>query len=204
MATEKKRNAEASIKKIIEAAQYLFAEKGFKATTLTEIGEYSGLSRTTPSYFFKNKELLYKRAVQELIAEEQEFVKSLDYSGEVTMEKLKDMLYMHTTFTYNNPRLTKILVRESIAKKPHEWIYDYIPGTVSWSHEYLVKAQDAGLIKPDLDAFLVWLNGMAMAWLPVITESTFFKSLNIDVYSEEFKEKQIKHMTEIIFHSIIK
>ncbi|QOR36346.1 TetR/AcrR family transcriptional regulator [Clostridium sp. 'deep sea'] len=203
MTIEKKRNAEVSIKKIIEAAQNLFAEKGFKATTLTEIGEHSGLSRTTPSYFFKNKELLYKSAVQALIADEQRFVETLNYDDEVSIPILKDLLFRHIFYTYKNPNLAKILVRESMSKNPHDWIYEYVPGTVSWSHQYLVKAQEVGIIRPDLDTFIVWLDAMAMAWLPIITQNTFFKSLNTDVFSDEFIEKQVKQMTTLLFESII-
>src|SRR5918911_4763660 len=65
---EKVRDAERSREAILAAAERLFAERGYEATTLQEIGAAAGLSRGTPSYFFGSKEQLYMDVLRRAFA----------------------------------------------------------------------------------------------------------------------------------------
>jgi TetR/AcrR family transcriptional regulator len=56
---EKVRDAERSREAILAAAERLFAERGYDAASLQDIGAAAGLSRGTPSYFFGSKERLH-------------------------------------------------------------------------------------------------------------------------------------------------
>jgi TetR/AcrR family transcriptional regulator len=56
---EKVRDAERSREAILAAAEQLFAERGYDAASLQDIGAAAGLSRGTPSYFFGSKERLH-------------------------------------------------------------------------------------------------------------------------------------------------
>lgn len=53
------RNADRSRIRILEAATRHFAEQGFAATSLAQIGADAGLSRGAPAYFFGSKAELY-------------------------------------------------------------------------------------------------------------------------------------------------
>lgn len=66
--TNKQRDARRSREGILDAAEKLFAERGYDGTSLKEIGEAAGLSRGTPAYFFGSKQGLYA-AVKERLAE---------------------------------------------------------------------------------------------------------------------------------------
>jgi AcrR family transcriptional regulator len=57
--SEKIRDAERSRETILEAAERLFAERGYEGASLNDIAGEAGLSRGTPSYFFGSKEQLY-------------------------------------------------------------------------------------------------------------------------------------------------
>ena len=48
---ERERNPARSRAAILDAAERLFAEKGYEATSLSEVGTAAGLSRATPGYF---------------------------------------------------------------------------------------------------------------------------------------------------------
>lgn len=65
------RDAGRSREAILTAAERLFAERGFDATSLAEIGAASGLSRATPSYFFGSKERLYRAVLERVFADRQ-------------------------------------------------------------------------------------------------------------------------------------
>ncbi len=203
MSSVKKRDASASIKKIMETAQKLFAEKGYHLTTLSEIGERSGLSRTTPSYFFKNKEMLYREIIKKLIEDEKEYVNKLDPKEDLTAESLKTLLTLHMSYTFRNPDLAKIMMWESLNENRQDWMLEYFPEMTSWSHKYLERAKKQGLIRKDIDTYILWLNALAMAWLPLITQHTFFKAINKEVFDEDFIQNHIDQVKTIIFESIL-
>src|SRR5438552_8674205 len=69
------RDADRSRKAILAAAETLFAERGFEAVSLHEIGDAAGLSRGTPNYFFGAKEDLYVTVVERVFADREEATK---------------------------------------------------------------------------------------------------------------------------------
>ena len=66
------RDADRSRKAILDAAETLFAERGFDAVSLREIGDAAGLSRGTPNYFFGSKEDLYVAVLERVFADRQD------------------------------------------------------------------------------------------------------------------------------------
>ena len=54
---------------IIEAAEVLFAERGFAGASLEEIGRVAGVARATPSYFFGSKDALYREVLALVLRE---------------------------------------------------------------------------------------------------------------------------------------
>ena len=75
---------------MLDAAEHLFAHKGYDAVSLAEIGEEAGVSRGTPSYFFGSKKGLY-RAVVERMAEDVRRFLSEPHSGPVSGEVGNDV-----------------------------------------------------------------------------------------------------------------
>ena len=66
------RDADRSRKAILDAAEALFAERGFEAVSLQEVGEAAGLSRGTPGYFFGSKHDLYVAVLERVFADRDE------------------------------------------------------------------------------------------------------------------------------------
>jgi TetR/AcrR family transcriptional regulator len=56
----RRRDSERSRTAILDAAEALFAERGYDGTGLRDIAESAGLARATPSYFFGSKRALYE------------------------------------------------------------------------------------------------------------------------------------------------
>lgn len=60
----RKRDAERSRRSILDAAENLFAQHGFAATSFTEICRAAHVSAGLPSYLFGNKRKLYRAVVE--------------------------------------------------------------------------------------------------------------------------------------------
>jgi TetR/AcrR family transcriptional regulator len=65
------RDAARSRKAILDAAERLFAERGYDGASLAGIAAEAGLSRGTPSYFFGSKERLYIEVLDRVFAARQ-------------------------------------------------------------------------------------------------------------------------------------
>src|SRR5712691_10113368 len=65
----KTRDAERSRAAILDAAEQLFAERGFDGASLGDIAGAAALSRATPSYFYGNKEQLYAAVLERIFAD---------------------------------------------------------------------------------------------------------------------------------------
>jgi len=56
-----------NVEKILVAAEQLFAEKGFAATSMGDIAEQAGLPRSNLHYYFSTKDELYRAVLQDLL-----------------------------------------------------------------------------------------------------------------------------------------
>ena len=61
---DKERNAARSRELILDAAERLFANQGYPATSLSDVGKDAGLSRATPGYFFGSKAELHHAVLE--------------------------------------------------------------------------------------------------------------------------------------------
>ncbi|MCC5924970.1 MAG: helix-turn-helix transcriptional regulator [Bacteroidetes bacterium] len=90
-------------KSILKAAEKLFAEKGFEATTMKDITKAAGTSIGNLYFYFPNKEELMMRLIEEVISEiwdhefdPEEYGLSID---ELTHEAVDDYLKIQAFFS---------------------------------------------------------------------------------------------------------
>jgi len=60
---ERERNGARTRQLVLDAAERLFAARGFDGASLTEVGAEAGVSRGTPGYFFGSKAELYQAVI---------------------------------------------------------------------------------------------------------------------------------------------
>src|SRR5918998_1258371 len=74
--SDRERNPVRTRAAILDAAEKLFADKGFDATSLSDVGSAAGVSRGTPGYFFGSKAELYQAVLDRSFAEVREAVRA--------------------------------------------------------------------------------------------------------------------------------
>ena len=70
------RNPERTRSAILDAAEQLFADRGYGATSLSDVGSLAVVSRGTPGYFFGAKEELYRDVIDLCFGEVRSAVQS--------------------------------------------------------------------------------------------------------------------------------
>lgn len=112
--------------RIIKAAQEIFADKGFKSTTIREICKEADVSLALVNYHFRNKQSLYEQIItysteKAFFANPPEKYLSEDMTPEEKLRNFIRML-MHILFGENglgsSPSSVKLLARELTSPTP--------------------------------------------------------------------------------------
>ena len=173
MEQPKQRDADRSRAAILDAAETLFADHGFDAVTLAQVGAAAGVSRGTPGYFFGTKEALYRVVIERAAATFRilaETLRARDARG--TREpaaRLGETVDAFLALLTSRTSLVKLIDRENgiVSGEPHaEALRDALEG-----------------LGDDRDR--VALVALAMCWFPV-SHAGAARLLGIDVSAPGF------------------
>lgn len=104
-------------KVILEVAEREFLLKGFAGARTVEIASQAGVSQSMLNYYFKSKEMLFERVMEEKTKQLQESVAVvLEMEGMTAVEKIVEMIVRHFNFLCQNPDLPRFVINEVIAR----------------------------------------------------------------------------------------
>jgi AcrR family transcriptional regulator len=104
--------------RILDAAEDLFAEKGYSATSLGDVADRVGIRSPSLYNHFKNKEALYEAVLERLLAVFSEPLAELD-RGPVTQERVFFWLETIVRQHHANPNLARLLQHAALSGGPH-------------------------------------------------------------------------------------
>ena len=181
---------------IIEAAEKLFAAKGFNGTSVRDIAEAAEVNLAMISYYFGSKEKLFET----MFAYRSDFFK-LQLENMLQNEKLKPMEKMEQLIDQYIVRLTnqqcfhRIMVREQMMNN-NEFIAAQIY-TLKTRNQALIKqliqeGQKKGDFKKNIDVPLLMMT-MVGTVSQLVTTQHFYKEINgLQSLSEEEFQKHIR------------
>jgi len=97
---------------VLEAAEALFAERGFDATRLEDIAERVGIRRASIVYYFKDKRDLYEAVLGSVFGDLQNAVASVLSQDLPLLERLEAAVSTWVDFAGDRPSVARILLRE--------------------------------------------------------------------------------------------
>lgn len=161
--------------RILAAAQHLFAEKGFAATSIQEIAQEAGVSKSNVFHHFKSKEELYVAVIGCACSEAGERVFPLLGGDEPFALRLQRMMTADIEFMFENPERTGLVLREVMNTRPDE-PGQPAPALFQRSSETIIdiirEAQATGEVRADADPAMVALLFFA-------ANSFYFQSRNL-------------------------
>ena len=104
--TDKK---EAGRRKILKAAEKLFAKGGFHGTEVSEIARLAGVAKGTVYNHFDTKEEILVSVIEEGLDELDEMMKSGIVQSENPLEQIKSGLEIYCKFLENHKPIFKIV-----------------------------------------------------------------------------------------------
>lgn len=198
------RDADRSREAILDAAEALFAERGYEGASLQAIGRRAGVSRGTPGYFFGSKEALYRATLERVFAAELELVFGAAERAEAAggaegalvaaIEGLLDFLAARPSFV-------RLVEREALAGG--RLLGDTAVHSVS-IRAGLAATTDLlahGPFRP-VDPAHFLLDVLALCWFPIAHAETFARGLGLEPGSAAFREARRRHVVDLVLGGI--
>ncbi|MDZ4673257.1 MAG: TetR family transcriptional regulator [Gemmatimonadota bacterium] len=202
---ERSRDADRSRESILDAAEQLFADRGYEATSLTEIGMEAGVSRATPGYFFGSKAELYEAVLDRSFADVRAAVRSgrqRAQSGVHAPEAvLAGALRDYHDFLSARPNFVRLMEREALGHSPSG--ADVSPRLAAGQEALSAISEELGLAAADSDeAAHLLLSIVALCWFPIVHGSTLLRSIGLDPKAPGFAATRKKHIVDLVLHGV--
>jgi AcrR family transcriptional regulator len=95
---------------ILDRAADLFAERGFKGTSLQDVADALGMSRTALYYYMSSKEAILGRLVENLSGRDAKALEGIRRRNDDPIDRLRAMAREVANNASSNPKQTRILV----------------------------------------------------------------------------------------------
>ena len=178
--------------RILDAAEDLFAEKGYSATSLGDVADQVGIRSPSLYNHFKNKEALYSAVVERLLTRFTATMQGIT-QGETNKQRILEWLETVVRCHHDNPNLARLLQHAALSGGPQtneiiELLFKplFISDNTSADREEMMLT----LGGPDLQPWVVMaLNNIVMSY---ITMAPMYRDmLGIDPFGSEALDKQL-------------
>ncbi len=185
---------EATLKRILEAAEHLFARRGFAATRMQDIADAVDIKRASIAYFFPDKQRIYLTVIRLAAEELREAVLTRLPANGTPLERLQLSFEIWIRHLAQRPSLFRIILRQMSGEEGPSGVE-----TLAWTaglsllQELLTEAQHA-YDKPDLsiDRLNAAACGPTFVFLAIAFNRPDFASTDPD-----FQAQLDQHIGEI-------
>jgi len=205
---ERRRDAERSRQAILEAAEEQFAERGFDAVSLGQVGAAAGLSRGTPSYFFGSKEQLYQAVLERVFSDREEATREAcrplvawaQAGGEASLRApMSEAVGGYIEFLLRRPSFLRLIQREELAggarlrsvpreSRAIEHAFEEVLSVASKRESKAFSVADAVLVS------------VSLTFSPLTQRTTFMASLERDLGDPKLRRAHIELTVDQLLH----
>ena len=189
--------------RILDAAQEIFAEAGFRGATVDQIAAKAGMSKPNLHYYFKRKRDLYVAVLRRTLDLWLEPLEELDPEGDPEAE-LRHYIARKLYLSRVNPMASRVFANEILQGAP--LLGDYLAGDLralvdrkAGVIRHWIAAGKLNPIDPYHLIFLLWAATQHYAdFAPQVTAVTAVKKL-----TEKHFDAVEESLCQIIFHGLL-
>jgi len=190
---------------ILNAAEDIFAHKGYGGARTAEIGKQAGVNKALIHYYFTNKEQLYHavmdRLLFDLIQISQDLLKK-NYKERRLSEELFDAFFDYAAKHRNFARLTTVESAGEQSRYLENMLRNFFKPLFDRAVDFITSQQKKGNIKKGVDAEQFLISAYLML-LGYFAESRFVENvLEGDVLGPKVLAKRKKHLKSLIIGTL--
>ena len=201
---ERTRNPDRSRAAILDAAERLFADQGYEATSLNQVGTAAGVSRGTPGYFFGSKSDLYQAVLDRSFAEVRDAVREGRARALASAQSpdtiLAGAVSDYFDFLAARPNFIRLIERQALngGRLPEGLSH------LSAGQEALAAiSAELGLDdSPSGDAAQLLLSIIALCWFPLIHARTVAAAVGVGLEDAADLERRKRQVISLVLHGL--
>jgi TetR/AcrR family transcriptional regulator len=202
--SDRERNPARTRAAILDAAEKLFAAKGFDATSLNEVGTAAGVSRGTPGYFFGSKADLYQAVLDRSFAEVREAVRAgrarALASHQTSDAILAGAVSDYFDFLAARPNFIRLIEREALNGGPQ---LDEVSHLSAGQEALAAISAELGLDEsPSGEAAQLLLSIIALCWFHLIHARTVAPAVGVTLENPDDLERRRRHIVGLVLNGL--
>lgn len=199
----RRRDADASRRVILDAAEVLFSDRGFDRVSMQAIGRRAGVSPALPTYFFGSKEGLYRAVMQRLIAQREERLEPLADKAIATFASTGDLraalellIGGYIDFLCRHHSLVRLMGREALdggrrlGPEPRHSL------AIQESLAQFIDSLPSQPRPVDLEQLVI--STVALCFFPIEHNDTMLAAMGLDATSERFAQARKRHVVDVL------
>jgi len=190
---------------ILDVAVELFSEKGYNATSMSEVARRAGVSKANVFHHFGSKHGLYLEVIREACRDSREALQQGRDSGQAVAQQLSTFLHRHLDTLLRRDRVSRLVVREVLDSTPEggkelaeQVFFDGFTELV----EIVREGQQRGEFRGDMDPAL-------LAHMIISISLFYFQSRNVlrhfpPVDFADQPQRFVEMACDLLFHGCLK
>ena len=204
MARPKNSDPEAKAR-MLAAAEALFAERGFTATSIRDVTRQAGVTSAMVHYYFGNKEGLYRAILETAVTTVRALIADAVESQEAFQVKLEKLIEAELTYITSHARLSRILFRELLAGGHH--ILAILEKFPLNNYQLMRQVIGGGVAKKELrqlDLDLAPISLMGMIVVFQVFRPVIARVLEGPEYNRQFIRRLSRHTADLFLHGALR
>jgi TetR/AcrR family transcriptional regulator len=133
--------------RLLDAAEAVFAERGYRAATTAAIAERAGLNKTLIHYYFRSKEGLFRAMMERVARNHAMFLDDLAHADPVTALTKATHRFVH--FLADNPNYVRLCAYCALEGTEGQVDEEMMQGLVQAATSAIQRGIDQGLFLPE-------------------------------------------------------
>jgi AcrR family transcriptional regulator len=202
--SDRERNPIRTRAAILDAAEKLFAAKGFDATSLNQVGTAAGVSRGTPGYFFGSKADLYQAVLDRSFTEVREAVRAgrarALASNQTPDAILAGAVSDYFDFLAARPNFIRLIEREALNGGTQ---LDEVSHLSAGQEALAAISAELGLDdSPSGEAAQLLLSIISLCWFHLIHARTVAPAVGVTLENAEDLERRRRHIVGLVLQGL--
>jgi TetR/AcrR family transcriptional regulator len=209
--TSKTRDAARTRRRVLDAAEQVFAREGYEAASLARIGEAAGVSRATPSYVFGSKEELYLAVLERMYLDRSAALEpafaplvawaEADAPAQPLRAVLRRAVSAYLAFVTQRPTYVDVIEREALARGERMAQLEVESTVMEDAFGALRRrAPQHGLADFDVADAVVSL--VALGYMPVAHRHTLLRRHGLAYDDPRFLSNREAHIVDVLLRTL--
>lgn len=201
------RDLERTRSALLDAAERLFADRGYRGASMQAIAGAAGLSRGMPGYVFGTKERLYEAVLERAFAAPRRQVAgatpttSLSPAGPT--ETLTAWVTAYLQYLAANPTYVRLMQRAALDGGERVKASPASSAALTEGVAALELLDSAGALRSGTDIRRLLVSVMALCFFPLANRDTVLSPLGLDSRDPHFVADTVANIIDLLTHGVL-